>query len=473
METKARTQLSLEVADSDLLGIEQAPNVFPDSYPENWKQYDHWMVGVINAEGKKQARAIGNETEKPFSWSDPDNWTTFEKARFSAGDMLLPGEFVVFVLDRDDDKPYTDDPDPCAYIDFDDARDPATGNIHPWALDVVRMARSYASVSTSGSGVHIEVIGELPDDVTQIGGEGKPLPAHEDFPEASIEIYDGKRIDIMSGKRIAGTPTTATRQDDLLAALCDFFLEDHERTENAGSYSIDDFTYPPEEIKTMELGDMDAIKDAIEQVTPTDIDLRSTKTEEQGDRHSWDPCWYNSDSGTTLGYDAGEHIWIWRNGDKKLNALDVVALEEGHIHSVGEAVTGKDFHDALKELRSRGAHIPKLEPPEYEDDFDLDVDPEAFQRETTGSLAVFSAAMKAVTPDDIVLSEETASEVRRAGERHWYHEPSGEIVDTLQLVAHAEGLTERVSDRTSGRVQWIQLGHALRWRGADVPQYEP
>ena len=467
MDSCPRRQLNLDLDDSELLDVDTEPSTIPDSYPENWKQWDHWMVSQVGS--KKPIAATADHGENPKSWSDPENWTDFETAQ-SYAKMDPRREYVIFILDRDDDKPYTDDPDTAAYIDFDDAV--VDGRIHPWVHGVVQMARSYACLSTGGDGVHIEVLGELPDDVTAISTE-EPVPEHPDFPDTTIEIYDGKRVDVLSGERIAGTPPTATRQDDLLEALCDFFVDEDDRTANAGSYDNHEFSYPAEEIEKMEIGDIDAVSDAVAYVTPDDISLKSTKTEEKGNRHSWDPCWgYNSDSGTTLGYDESQGLWIWRDGDKKINALDVVALEERLVTTPGETLTGKDYIEALDELRRRGASIPKLEPPERKDEF-ADVNEDAFERDTTASMTVFSAAMKAVDPEDISLRESMTLEFKRAGDRHWLHEPSGELVDTLQLVAYSEGLTDSVSGRVAGRVDWIKLGHALRWRGADVPRYEP
>ena len=467
MKSSPSRKLNLAVSKADRLEIEQFPRTISGSYPANWKQYDHWMV---TGEGTKKAHAANSTDEGAWSWSNPDNWTSFEKAKIAADEPQMDGEYLVFVLDRDDDEPYTSDPDPCAYVDFDNARNPDSGKIHPWVLEVIRRARSYACVSTGGSGVHIEVLGKLPSDVAQIKGEA--LPGHDEFPDATIEVYDGKRIDVLSGEQIAGTPATATRQDELLSALSDFFLTEDQRSENAGNHTVHDFNYDPEEIEEMDVGDMDAIKDAVEMVTPSDITLRSEKTEEQGNRHSWDPSWYSSDSGTTLGYDSGIDIWIWRDGDKKLNALDVVALEEGHISEVGETLTGKDYIDALDELRSRGANIPRLAPSKPELGEDLEkVTPDAFDLPTTKSMKVFTAAMKSVAAVDVSLSADMANVVKMVGDYHWLHEPSGEIVDTLQLVAYDEGLTDDVTDRVSGRVEWIQLGHTLRERGANVPQY--
>jgi putative DNA primase/helicase len=52
---------------------------------------------------------------------------------------------------------------PYVGIDLDGCRDPQTGVIEPWALEVVRLLDSYTEVSPSGRGLHIWVRGFLPE----------------------------------------------------------------------------------------------------------------------------------------------------------------------------------------------------------------------------------------------------------------------------------------------------------------------
>lgn len=53
---------------------------------------------------------------------------------------------VGFVFTRDD---------PFVGIDLDHCRDPETGKIKPWALEIVAKLNSYSEVSPSGTGLHI------------------------------------------------------------------------------------------------------------------------------------------------------------------------------------------------------------------------------------------------------------------------------------------------------------------------------
>lgn len=106
---------------------------------------------------------------------------------------------------------------------------------------------------------------------------------------------------------------------------------------------------------------MQDVFDAIQHTGPTDIRLRSSVTEERADgSKSLDPSWTTSDSGTHLAeVDGG---WIYRKGMIGLDALQIVALEEGIITDERAYPNGEQFWDAVEALRDRGAHIPEYDP---------------------------------------------------------------------------------------------------------------
>lgn len=84
-------------------------------------------------------------------------------------------------------------------------------------------------------------------------------------------------------------------------------------------------------------------------------------TEERSDSSkSLDPCWTHSESGTRLAeVDDG---WIYRDGMISLDALQVVALEEGLITDERAYPSDAAFWEAVDALRDRGAHIPEYDP---------------------------------------------------------------------------------------------------------------
>lgn len=92
-------------------------------------------------------------------------------------------------------------------IDYDDARDPDTERIHPTVCEHIERAGSYADISTSGTGIHILLRGELPEGVKAIEAA---LPDHSEFPDAEIEVYDSGRFVAMTGEHIRATPRETT-----------------------------------------------------------------------------------------------------------------------------------------------------------------------------------------------------------------------------------------------------------------------
>lgn len=95
--------------------------------------------------------------------------------------------------------------DPYCGIDLDGCRDPGTGEIAPWAWEMVEALHSYTEVSPSGRGLHILVKAALPDHVGRKRG--------------ALEIYDAQRYFAMTGERLAGTPVTLEEREQEVLAL--------------------------------------------------------------------------------------------------------------------------------------------------------------------------------------------------------------------------------------------------------------
>jgi len=132
------------------------------------------------------------------SSTDSDTWGTFDEA-------------VTF----DDDNPDTDgigfvfDGDGLvAGIDLDDCRDPETDEIDEWATEVVDRLDSFTEVSPSGTGLHIYVLGFVPDGGNRAGvGDGE------------IEIYDSGRYFTVTGEHLDGTPEDVEQRNDALSEI--------------------------------------------------------------------------------------------------------------------------------------------------------------------------------------------------------------------------------------------------------------
>jgi hypothetical protein len=368
-------------------------SVTPVIWPDDLLDRDQWLTWKLEI-GQGES-GTGRSTRKipraPFVYTDspnryvdphdPDHWTDFETA--SQWAEALPGHELAYDIADRTEHPEED----LVLLDYDDVRDPETGQIHPTVREHVERAGSYAAVSTSGTGVHL--LGRLPDgfpDGVQTiasplrippapsGGEEtsseteteteSDTPTETDtdadtdtdtpFPTAEIEGYCTKRFVGLTGKHIDRSPPGLADLTAFIADLCEEYA-----TSAEGS---PDTHRPPErsreELAAIEHTDeFSDVIDAIEQTRPGDIRLRSTVTNERRDSKDLDPSWARSASGTRLAQ-LGDG-WIYRQGMCGLDALQVVALEEGLLASETAYPEGETFWRAVDALRDRGAHIPR------------------------------------------------------------------------------------------------------------------
>ena len=94
--------------------------------------------------------------------------------------------------------------DPFVGVDLDHCRDPETGEVEPWAQEIVDELDSYTEVSPSKTGLHSIVNGKLPP-----GGRRK----------GRVEMYEAGRYFTVTGDRVANTPETIEVRDEELARL--------------------------------------------------------------------------------------------------------------------------------------------------------------------------------------------------------------------------------------------------------------
>ncbi len=129
----------------------------------------------------------GKRTKVPYSPStgvrarsdDPETWGTLAEAREAVRENDYDGIGFVFTAD-----------DPFCGIDLDGCLDPETGEVEPWALEIVEELDSYTEISPSGTGLHILVRGTLPSDGNRNG---------------KVEMYDRGRFFTVTGRRLVGT----------------------------------------------------------------------------------------------------------------------------------------------------------------------------------------------------------------------------------------------------------------------------
>jgi hypothetical protein len=346
-----------DASETDDVVIDNPPEIEAGVFPEDLQESPRWLTWKETDDGRKVPRAPYENPDWPdkfVSAQDPDVWTDFETVE--KWTSKLPGYGAAFNIRDREEYPGEE----CVLIDYDDARDPETGRIHPVVREHIERARSYADVSTSGTGVHIFCQGELPEGVKAVDAD---LPGADGFPDAEIEVYDSARYSAMTGDHIASTPRETTDCQAFIEELADEYA-------TVATGTPDELLRDPETSKE-ELADVETttdiqdVLDAIQHTGPRDIRLRSSVTHERGDgSKSLDPAWASSKSGTRLAQ-VGDG-WVYRKGMVGLDALQVVALEERIIHDESDYPSGEDFWNAVEALRNRGAHIPEYEPSESE-----------------------------------------------------------------------------------------------------------
>lgn len=360
--------------------LETTPAIAVDTYPADLRECDRWLTWK-DSDGRKIPRAPYAYPDQPDRYVDaqePDVWTDFGTAREWAGTLV--GFGLAYVIRDRDAWPGED----LVLVDYDDVRDPASGAVHPTVREHVDRAGSYADVSTSGTGVHVLCRGALPEGVQTITDELPPVDGEggaDRFPEAELEVYESARFVAMTGRHLAGTPAE-TRE-------CQAFLDELAATYATVTAGRPDALRDGPRRSRADLAEMDAtddvqdVYDAIAQTRPADVSLRSPVTAERADgSRSLDPAWTHSESGTRLA--EVDDRWIYRDGMIGLDALQVVALEEGIITDERDYPSGADFAAAVEALRARGAHIPRFEPGSGSGSGSRDGDGEGGERAVAG-----------------------------------------------------------------------------------------
>jgi len=182
-----------EVADVDANpGVDADESPFA-AVPDGLTERDHWICW-------RTEDRDGDETKVPVDprnggyakTSDPDTWTTFDRARDYHADPETDTDGLGFVFTSGDT---------VAGVDLDHCRDPETGRPDETAKDVIRSLDSYTEVSPSGTGYHVYVHGFVPD-----GGNRRD----------GVEMYDDARFFTVTGDHVDTTPLTVEQRADAL-----------------------------------------------------------------------------------------------------------------------------------------------------------------------------------------------------------------------------------------------------------------
>jgi primase-polymerase (primpol)-like protein len=151
----------------------------------------------VEARGKYSKKPISPHDGGDGSSTNPATWGSFDQAVAAVQRLRLDG--VGFALCEDD---------PFTAIDLDGCRNPETGEIEPWARDIVQRFGSYTEVSPSGSGLHIIVAGMIPVSGRRSG---------------QIEVYHSGRYITVTGDVLPGFEEILECGDELAGWFAETF----------------------------------------------------------------------------------------------------------------------------------------------------------------------------------------------------------------------------------------------------------
>lgn len=161
--------------------------------PRDLKQWVCWRSEARERGGKPTKVPYSPATGSRARSDDPNTWGSLAEARGAADRDSYDGIGFVFT-----------EGDPFCGVDLDGCVELETGEIEPWAAEILDELDSYTELSPSGEGLHVLVRAKLPE-----GGRRK----------GRIEMYDRGRFFTITGHHLDGTPRQVENRQEKLVAL--------------------------------------------------------------------------------------------------------------------------------------------------------------------------------------------------------------------------------------------------------------
>lgn len=245
--------------------------------------------------------------------TDPATWATYEEARAAMQAEARRLEGIGFVLG-----------DGVCGVDLDGCRDPATGEVEPWARAIVEELRSYAEVSPSGTGIKVFC---LCDPVPRLSKNRLVLRRTNDGAEKDrqVELYTSGRYFCITGEHLDGTPDELTDATEAFERLARRMTEGGEPMQGDGN----GHGPSPGSVR----GNLDTVREALAWVEGCD------------DYADWIAVGMEIKDG--LG-DAGFELWDeWSSRSRKYPGSAACRRKWGQLHPRGERTIRSLYWHAL------------------------------------------------------------------------------------------------------------------------------
>lgn len=340
-------------------------------FPEEIGERVQWMNTLPD---EKYARnPFEADSEIAFKWKKQENYNTLptvlEASTYNEEAEEYFSEHPMLVIQDEENPVNPDVSGNILLIDFDNAV--VDGEVHPDVMNVINGISdedTYVEVSQSGNGIHVLLYGQIPTDHKSVEFL---LPAHKDFTGASVEIYDTDRLCKVTGNKLKDASNTLDKVNpEPLERLINAHV-DQPKEEKVRDYNPEDYepSRTREELERIpKTSDYSDILDAIHQITPSDLRLKSSYQEqENSNTESWNPAYRTSDSGLSLKRfkDTGKWIDMKLGDEDGFSILSLLAAELGTIKRPNDRLEGANWKETVQAAREMGAPIPKFvdEPP--------------------------------------------------------------------------------------------------------------
>jgi len=257
--------------------------------------------------------------------------------------------------------------DPFSFVDGDDVRDPETGAVHPAFVDILnRFGLTYADVSTSGSGVHANYKGELPNEIPEAKWvlDDEPWGTNDDLP--AIEIYSNTHVCVTTGERVPGSADDVREWDaDAVRDVLDEAGELRQTATDRADFDADD--YEPEvtdaDETTDEIRDIYHALDRLNAQRVAEDTIVAEWLEGRTEHRCFRPTWASADyDGTAVYCDEDKFVDTGHRGGyggpAAMAAIDADLVRDTNCP---RDVSGETWFKALAHLRDElGYDIPEF-----------------------------------------------------------------------------------------------------------------
>jgi len=343
------------------------------AYPMRLLEREQWMArdGKLPFApwGDRDAPAECNTTDCPAERADEARCDCDARRKWGYEAFYRDGETVAMAEadPKIDGRAFIQrERDPFSFVDGDDVRDPESGAVHPAFVDILnRFGMTYADVSTSGSGVHANYEGELPNDIPEAKWilDDEPWGTNDDLP--AIEIYSNTHVCVTTGEKLPGSAEDVREWDaDAVRDVLDEAGELRQTTTDRADFDAEE--YEPQatdaDETTDEIRDIYHALDRLNAQAVAEDTIVAEWLEQRTENRCFRPTWASSDyDGTAVYCDEDKFVDSGQRGGYGGPAA-MAAIDAGLVRDTDcpRGVSGETWFKALAHLRELGYDIPEF-----------------------------------------------------------------------------------------------------------------